>query len=230
MSLEYYSDSINNCIILMAGKAKGVGVGKIILNGQSIGISEYPTSLLELVALIEKEHIEEGWIVVELQVDGKAITDFTQPDGTLIAYAPEQRVEIATSKTSEIAGSLLGRFENYITKLLPGIEEVVRLYRSGENEEANRLYAIIIEGITTMIDLVKVTRNVLRVEEDALSPGEKSIEDYLSDMRDTVDELLAAQTDGDYERMADAMEFELLDNMKSWGEVIGHLKRLAEKQ
>lgn len=198
------------------------------MNGREVSVTEQHSSVLELVAQIEQEHVDEGWIIVEVKVGGESYNDFTLPDGSLIPYDPDLDVEVTSRKSSEIAIDILSRFDAYMGRLGPGIDEIVSLYRKGEVEDANRLYTHAIQGVTTMMELVQSVRNILQLDSSAVSVEGRDLDKMISELKETVTELVSAQTENDYERLADALEFEMTDQLGRWRKLLAELKQLSE--
>jgi hypothetical protein len=206
-------------------------VAKIILNGDGVEVGDrMPSSLLELVAAVEQQHLTRDWIVVEVKVDGKKIDSFTHPDGSLLALEEAQNVEITARKSSDILIDILVRFERYLERMIPGIELIIELFRSGEIQDANRHYRDAIEGIRVLIELLQNIRQTGMVQEEPISPDGKGLGDLAEDLKKTLEELLAAQAESDAERIADALEFELIEQLRNWRDSLPELRRIVEER
>jgi hypothetical protein len=206
-------------------------VAKILLNGEGVEVGEQPpNSLLELVAAVEQRHLSKEWIVVEVKVGGRKIDSFTHADGSLLAWDEEQEVEITARKSSDILIDILTRFERYLEQMIPGVAQIVALFRAGEAEEANRNYREAIEGIRVLIELIQNIRQTGMVDDEPLSPDGKGLGDLADDLRKTLEELVAAQGEGDNERIADALEFELVEQLRNWRKSLPELRRLVEER
>jgi hypothetical protein len=206
-------------------------VAKIVLNGEGVDVGEQlPNSLLELVAAVEQKHLSREWIVVEVKVGGRRIESFTHADGSLLDWDEKQEVEITARKSSDILVDILTRFERYLEQMVPGVEQIVALFRAGEAEEANRNYREAIEGIRVLIELIQNIRQTGMVDEEPLSPDGKGLGDLADDLRKTLEELVAAQGEGDSERIADALEFELIEQLRNWRNSLPELRRLVEER
>jgi sugar phosphate isomerase/epimerase len=114
--------------------------------------------------------------------------------------------------------------------MVPGVEQIVALFRAGEAEEANRNYREAIEGIRVLIELIQNIRQTGMVDEEPLSPDGKGLGDLADDLRKTLEELVAAQGEGDSERIADALEFELIEQLRNWRNSLPELRRLVEER
>lgn len=199
-------------------------MGKITLNGEPVEVSADKPSLLELVAEVEREHIEDGWIIVEVTVDGKEVEGFTEDDGSLILYSSDQSVNVVTRKTSEIQVGILERFETYLKRLIPVLREIVGLFRSGQTELANKLYSEAVEGLLALIEHVQGIRGTLQLDEGGLTEDGRDLDDLAGELKGTLEELVAAQEAKDNERIADALEFELVDQLQTWCNILPELR------
>jgi len=205
-------------------------VGNVILNGADVEVEEQPQSLLELVAAIEQKHLTKEWVIVEVKVDEDKIESFTYTDGSLLAYDPEKTVNITAKKSSNILVEILVRFESYLGRMIPGVEQIVELFRSGETEEGNRNYHDVIEGMRVLIELIQNIRQTGMVGEEPVSPDGKGLGDLANDLKETLVELVSAQGEEDSERIADALEFELVTQLKNWQGSLPELRRIVEAQ
>ena len=203
-------------------------MGKITLNGKPVSIAEQPPSLVELVAAVEREHIPRGMVVSQVKVGGERIDKFTLDDGSLIPCDPEQEVEISTLSTSElVAGSMKG-FEDYLGRLVPGLKGIAKMLRGGDIESGMKLYRDVIDGLKVLSELLSAMRRSLEVDESALTACGKNLEELLGELQETLQELVEAQSQGDYERIADAVEFELGSRLKLWQEALPELRSRVE--
>ena len=201
---------------------------KAILNGKTVTLEGQPANLLELVAAIEQDHLPEDWIVVEVSVNGTKIEGFTHPDGSLIPYDAGGEVSITAKSRSELLIGILVRFEGYLGGIIPGIEQIIALYRSGELEEASKSYRDAIDGIRVLIELIQNIRETGMIGDEALLPDGKGLADLALGLKKTLEELVAAQTEGDSEKIADALEFELVDQLIKWRQAMPEMRRIVE--
>jgi hypothetical protein len=205
-------------------------VGKIVINGKQVEVAGSPPSLLELVDEVEKKHVEKDWIVVEVAVNGERIEGYSGPDGVLTPYDPDADIDITAHSRVDLLVNILHRFEKYLERLIPGMKHLVELFRSGEEEKANRLYRDAIEGIRVLAELIMNIHETGMVSDAAISPEGKGLSDLAGDLKGTLEELVAAQTESDSERIADALEFELITQLETWQQAMPELRRLVESQ
>ena len=200
----------------------------ISLNGREIPLESQPITLLELVASVERAHVPENHIVVEVLVGGEKIEGFTNPDGSLLAYDPNSVVAINTRSKGELMVGILLRFERYLERLTPGLMHIVELLRSGASEEANKQLMDVAEGMRTLIDLIQNIRETGMIGDESVGPEGKRISDLAVDLKSTLEELVAGQVEGDNDRIADALEFEFVAQVKSWQVALPEMRRIVE--
>ena len=203
-------------------------MANISLNGKEVPLESQPITLLELVASIEQAHIPQNHIVVEVMVGGEKIESFTNPDGSLLAFDPEADVAISTRSRGELMVSILVRFERYLERLAPGLMQIVELLRADSVDEANKMLVDAAEGIRTLIDLIQNIRETGMIGDEPLGRDGKRIGDLAADLKSTLEELVAAQAEGDNDRIADALEFEFVSQVKSWQSALPEMRRIVE--
>jgi hypothetical protein len=203
-------------------------VGSILLDGKKLDDSFEVPSLLELVAEIEEKHINKGWIVVEVSVDGNKLTDFTHPDGTLLPYDPESDVTIITRELKEIILTSIDEFEKYLSRLIPGLTEIAKLIKDGKPEEANVLYVEAIDGIRVMIELVQGMSATNTINYEAPRQDGKSLMQMTDDLKVIIQMLVEAQTNKDDERIAQLLKNELSRELTVWQEIMPSLRSEVE--
>lgn len=203
-------------------------MGSIILNGDNVTIKEKPPSLLELVAAVEKEHVPTGWIITDVKVAGESIDKFTLEDDSLIPYNPDTTVEISARDPSEVLSRSLDGFESYLTKLIPGVQRISELFKEDQIEQGNKLYIEAFEGIKVMIQLLQGIWMAGDVNLKKLSSTGLGFEDKIVALKEVLERLIEEQTRGNFARIADILESELLKELKVWQKVIPQLRELVD--
>lgn len=200
-------------------------MGRITLNGERVIIQpeDYP-SLLELVAAVEKEHIDNGWIVVRVAVDGKEITKFTEEDESLIPYSPGQDVDIeARSPTCILLDTFQG-FIDHLEKLIPGVETVAELFREQRTNEANHLYLDVVEGLKLLFEILQEARVPAELEVTKITSDGLGLKELTDRMNEVLQDLVKAQAESDHPRLGDLLAADLRDLLVLWKEGLGTLR------
>lgn len=106
----------------------------------------------------------------------------------------------------------------YIEKLNNGIMQAASYYRNGELAKGYKYVEMITEGMEWVIDVITLTQ-------DVLISGVK-----LDCIRDLISEYIEAMENEDTVLMADLLEYEMLEEMQSWKEIlVESIKEVEEK-
>lgn len=106
----------------------------------------------------------------------------------------------------------------YIERLNNGIMQTASYYRNGELAKGYKYVEMITEGIEWVIDVITLTQDVLirEIEVDCI--------------RELVSEYIDAMENEDNVLMADLLEYEMLEQMQSWKEIlVESIKTIEEK-
>ncbi len=106
----------------------------------------------------------------------------------------------------------------YIEKLNNGIMQTASYYRNGELAKGYKYVEMITEGMEWVIDVITLTQDVLirEVKVDCI--------------RDLISEYIEAMENEDTVLMADLLEYEMLEEMQGWREIlVESIKEMGEK-
>lgn len=204
-------------------------MANIFLNGKPIEDSFESTSLLEVVAAIEENHIPEEDIVTAVKVDGFKVMQFTHEDGTLVPYRPESKVEISSEKLAAIMIKSLDDFTRYLERLLPGVRQIAAMFREGKHEDANALYMEAMDGVKVMIELIQGMHKNELVDLETYRHGNSSLADLNNQLSGAVENMIRAQTEENYNALAEVIDKELHPCLEQWHGVMPELAGMLRK-
>jgi hypothetical protein len=204
-------------------------VGKIILDDRELTQTYDVPSVLELIAAVEEEHIDKGWIVTEVIINGDSLKDFTLEDGSLVSYDPASEVRIVTRELNAIMLASLQEFERYLSRLIPGLQHVAELFKQGKPDEANRLYVEAIDGIRVMIELIQGMSSSDALDFEDKRYSGHSLMDMAEGLKVAVQQLVEAQTNQNDAELAKLIEGDLVTQLKRWMEVLPLLRAEIER-
>ena len=106
----------------------------------------------------------------------------------------------------------------YIERLNNGIVQAASYYRNGELAKGYKYVGMITEGIEWIVDVIALTQDVLI----------RKIE--VGGIRDLISEYIDAMENEDTVLMADLLEYEMVEEIQSWKEVlVQSVKEMEEK-
>ena len=200
----------------------------IYLNGEKLEDTFETPSLLELVAAVEEAHVPKGSIITEVLVNGDSLEEFTEADGTLLAYDSEAEVRIVTNSLNEIMTKSLTEFENYLERLIPGLKDIAALFRAGHSEEANKFYAEAIDGVRVMIELIQGMSSSGSFDFTEKVYGDKALMEMTEELKVTVQKLVEAQAGAEDSELASLLEHDLTEQLNNWLIILPQLRAKLE--
>ena len=191
---------------------------KLLINGKEETVSCVAETLGDLVLHIEKEGVAQGNVVRSIQIDGKE----SSPDSPVARKTPLSEIEtleIEISTLSDIVNKNIENADAYLIRLIPGIEKSVELLRMGNEQEANKFFINIIDGIdwlSQVLDMILAAK--------AISPGTvfdgKSIQDRRTSLVDFTQQMVDANKNQDWVLLADLLEYEILPYYQEWSNLL----------
>ena len=135
-------------------------------------------------------------------------------------------LEIETATLAEILERNILNAQNYLQKLLPGIEKTAEIFRSGNEQEANQLFLQIIDGMDWFSQVMEIVIQVKQFEPDRPIYSGKSLQDQKNQFADLTRQMLEANKNKDWVLLADLLEYELLPYYQEWNDFLPKIKSL----
>ena len=175
-------------------------------------------TLGDLVLHIEKEGVVQGNVVRSIQIDGKE----SSPDSPVVRKTPLSEIEtleIEISTLSDIVDKNIENADAYLIRLIPGIEKSVELFRMGNEQEANKFFINIIDGIDWLSQVLDMILTAKAISPDTVFDG-KSIQDRRTSLVDFTQQMVDANKNQDWVLLADLLEYEILPYYQEWSNLL----------
>ena len=175
-------------------------------------------TLGDLVLHIEKEGGAQGKVVRSIQIDGKE----SSPDSSVARKTPLSEIEtleIEISTLSDIVNKNIENADAYLIRLIPGIEKSVELFRIGNEQEANKFFINIIDGIDWLSQVLDMILAAKAISPDTVFDG-KSIQDRRASLVDFTQQMVDANKNQDWVLLADLLEYEILPYYQEWSNLL----------
>lgn len=192
---------------------------KIIVNG-----CEEPSPEGQTVADILNHFVSktQGSLAQRIQVDGEELP-LEAPETLNRSIADIGTLEIDYIRLDEIVDRNRVNAEEYLEKLIPGIEKAAELFRLGNEQEANQYFLNIIDGMTWFSQVVVVISQAVGIDFNREIFGGNSIETRLKTLTDFSNQLLEANKNNDWVLMADLLEYEIQPYYSEWADILPRL-------
>ena len=175
-------------------------------------------TLGDLVLHIEKEGVAQGNVVRSIQIDGEE----SSPDASATRKTPLSEIEtleIEISTLSDIVNKNIENADAYLIRLIPGIEKSVELFRMGNEQEANKFFINIIDGIDWLSQVLDMILAAKAISPDTVFDG-KSIQDRQASLVDFTQQMVDANKNQDWVLLADLLEYEILPYYQEWSNLL----------
>ena len=97
----------------------------------------------------------------------------------------------------------------YMEKLVDGMNQCIQFYRVGDIGSANHYLLLIIDGLEWLLDVIRLTQDIRKKPID------------IESFRQILTEIVEALENSDTTLIADLLEYEVLEQVVSWQEIIG---------
>ena len=193
---------------------------KLLVNGKEETVSHMGETLGDLLLHIEKEGLPQGNVVRSIKIDGEESSpDSPEAQKTPLSEIATLEVEIST--LSDIINKNIENADAYLIRLIPGIEKSVELFRMGNEQEANKFFINIIDGIDWLSQVLDMILTAKAISPDTVFDG-KSIQDRRASLVGLTQQMVDANKNQDWVLLADLLEYEILPYYQEWSNLLPH--------
>ena len=184
-------------------------------------------SLKELENLVNEYLTKSDHVITDIIVDENIIENKNEEITLGQDISNFNSIEFKSKPRVEIAFETLDSCICYINELNGRIHELVSLYRTNKQDEANALFV----EVTTILDLfVQLMSKIQRIftQSLGLKKGKQSIELELN-LLEVIKQLVPARQKNDMIMLCDLLEYELIANLDQWkNQIIPSLQSLKK--
>jgi len=195
---------------------------KLLVNGKEETVSCMGETLGDLLLHIEKEGVPQGNVVRSIKIDGqKSSPDSPEVQKTQLSEIATLELEIST--LSDIINKNIENADAYLIRLIPGIEKSVELFRMGNEQEANKFFINIIDGIDWLSQVLDMILTAKAISPDTVFDG-KSIQDRRVSLVGLTQQMVDANKNQDWVLLADLLEYEIRPYYQEWSNLLPHFR------
>ena len=129
-------------------------------------------------------------------------------------------LEVELANLKDLVATNLSNALDYLEKLIPGFDQAADLFRTGNEQEANKYYIQILDGMDWFSEVVNV---VMSSEGEGQEP-ENSLRIRQAKLTDLMSQMLEANKNQDWVLLADILEYEMTPFYKEWQTILSKLK------
>lgn len=191
---------------------------KVLVNGKEETISFVGETLGDLLSHIEKVGVAQGNVVRSIKIDGQESSpDSSEAQRTQISEIATLELEIST--LADMINKNIENADAYLIRLIPGIEKSVELFRIGNEQEANKFFVKIVDGIDWFSQVLDIILTAKEISPETVFEG-KSIQDRRTSLVGLTQQMVDANKNQDWVLLADLLEYEILPYYQEWSNLL----------
>jgi len=195
---------------------------KITINGvESSG--PYPGPTLGDILDQVMANDSEGSVIARVRVNGRVVSH-PSPETRRTAVSGIESLDIEMKGLKEAVAKNLTNAEEYLAKLIPGVAKAADLFRSESEQEANKFFINIIDGIEWFSTVIETVLAAARIRPEDMIIRNESIQTRQSRLTDLTRQILLANQNRDWVLVADLLEYEILPYYQDWAAFFPELK------
>ena len=133
-------------------------------------------------------------------------------------------LEVELANLKDLVATNLANALDYLKKLIPGFEQAADLFRAGNEQEANKYYLQILDGIDWFSQVVSVIMSPDKGETEMPDTDDESLEVRQKKLTDLMSQMLEANQNQDWVLLADILEYEMVPFYKDWEKILSKLE------
>ncbi|MBT3515395.1 MAG: hypothetical protein HOB32_07960 [Nitrospina sp.] len=195
---------------------------KLLINGKEEIVSFMGETLGDLLSHIETKGVAQGNVIRSMKINGQE----SSADSSVVRKTPFSEIKILEIEISTLSGIINKNIDNadaYLIRLIPGIEKSVELFRMGNEQEANKFFINIIDGIDWLSQVLDMILAAKAISPDTVFGG-KSIQDRRTSLVGFTQQMVDANKNQDWVLLADLLEYEILPYYQEWSELLPHFR------
>ncbi|MBI4389199.1 MAG: hypothetical protein HY580_03380 [Nitrospinae bacterium] len=197
---------------------------KILINGIEDAQKYDGTTLGDVLRQIEQTKVLRGTFISNLKLN-RQDSDLRSEEVLRTPIPAIQSLEIEISSISALITKNIANAEEYLNKLIPGIQKAAGLFHSGSEQEANQFFIIIVDGIDWLSQVVDSVVDAMGMDAGKIQVNGKTVLERKSQLLDLIQQMLNANKNKDWVHLADLLEYEILPFYQEWQTFLPQLRQ-----
>lgn len=192
---------------------------KIFINGMESTFSFQGETLGDVLDKILASQPEKGSYFSKILLNDKDVAS----DSAEIRHTPVPQIETLEAEITslkEILEKNVVNAQDYLKKLLPGIQKAADLFRSGSEQEANKFFLNIIDGMDWFSEVMDTIAEVNDLQTEAVVLDRKNFQTRQEKLVGWTQQMVEANKNNDWVLLADLLEYEILPYYSEWDEFL----------
>lgn len=201
---------------------------EILINGVKETTKYEGSSLGDILDQIQETKVLPGTYISQLCVNTQP-ADANAEKTRLIPVPGIEILEIEIANLLDILSKNIVNAEDYLNKMIPGIEKAAELFQLENEQEANKYFLNIVDGIDWLSQVLNEIVNALQVDASSHQIKGKTFQERQAWLVQAVKQLLEANQSKDWVLVADLLEYEIAPYYREWLSIVPELKQMARE-
>ena len=191
---------------------------KLTINGVEQKESEFKGETLEAILDMMVKNTP-GSYIRRIWLDQQ---EFPSDDRETLQKKPVDinSLEVELADLKDLVATNLSNALDYLEKLIPGFDQAADLFRTGNEQEANKYYIQILDGMDWFSEVI----NIVMDSEFKRSAPEDTLRLRQAKLTDLMSQMLEANKNQDWVLLADILEYEMVPFYKDWENILSKLE------
>jgi len=195
------------------------------INGEEDSASYTQNTLGDLLDHLQEKKTAENQFLLKVKIDGETV-EFAAANIRNTALTAIQRLDVEFEALPILIDRNLANAENYLSRLVPGIEKASELFRSGNEQEANKYFLNIIDGIDWFSQVMDSVVEAKKIDLSTDSFNDQTIQARKDKLLDLSQQVLEANKNKDWVLVADLLEYEIFPYYQDWAAILPEIKKI----
>ncbi len=133
-------------------------------------------------------------------------------------------LEVELANLKDLVATNLTNALEYLKKLIPGFEQAADLFRAGNEQEANKYYLQILDGIDWFSQVVSIVMNPEEGKMELPDADDENLQARQEKLTELMSQMLEANKNQDWVLLADILEYEMVPFYKDWENILSKLE------
>ena len=197
---------------------------KLLVNGIEKNIACDGKTLGDLLDHILEQEPELGNCFGNIRLNEKEVL-VDSPETRQTPVSKIETLETEVFSLNQILEKNIANARDYLKKLIPGLQQASDLFRTGNEQEANKFFINIIDGMEWFSQVVDTIAKATESElTDIISVG-RGFQDRQNQLVELSRQMVEANQNQDWVLLADLLEYEILPYYSDWGEQLPKIYR-----
>lgn len=192
---------------------------KIFINGVESTLSFQGETLGNVLDNILASQPDKGSYFSKIRLNDEDVAS----DSAEIRQTPVSQIETLETEIvslNEILEKNVVNAQDYLKKLIPGIQKAADLFRSGSEQEANKFFLNIIDGMDWFSEVMDTIAKVNDLRTETVVLDKKSFQARQEKLVGWTQQMVEANKNNDWVLLADLLEYEILPYYSEWDEYL----------